>query len=195
MEMNIIDQAGRCAELAQLLMEADRDAREDGDALGDVHEALMRLYYAKKLEADMEACQALLTEDTDEETVATVEEAAQTVREASDAAFDLVESHSAADGEFAAKIDSLTMDAAEEGLDDLLCKLYKCEGIIRMAYRCTKRYPTYGPSDAFFGGESDEPVSDPETLIAGGMDVDIMALLDARDALISRIGPLADELQ
>ena len=194
METDIINQAGRYAELARMLLESDKEARQDEGMPANIHDALMRLYYAKKLEANMEACQALLTEDTEEESVAAVEEAAQAVREASDAAFDLVESYSAADGEFTAKIESLKLDSAEEELDDLLYKLYKCEGIIRMAYRCATRYPTYGIPDSILGGEPDtEPVADPEEYISDDMEVDIFALLDARDALISKIGPLAEE--
>jgi hypothetical protein len=194
METDIINQAGRYAELARMLLDADIKARQDEGVGADIHEALLRLYYAKKLEADMEACQTLLTEDTEEETVTAVEEAAQTVREASDATFDLVEVYSAAYSDFAAKIENLKLDSAEEKVDDLLCKLYKCEGIIRMAYRCATRFPTYGIPSSILGGEPDtEPVADPEEYIADDMDVDIFALLDARDALIAKIGPLAEQ--
>jgi hypothetical protein len=60
-----------------------------------------------------------------------------------------------------------------------------------MAYRCATRYPTYGIPDSILGGEPDtEPVADPEEYIAGDMDVDIFALLDAREALLSKIAPL-----
>jgi hypothetical protein len=196
MEASIVDQAQKYAELAQMLIKADEEARQDEDAPEFLREALMRLYYAKKLEADMEKCQALLTEETDEETVAAVEESAQAVQQASDAAFDLVESFSANDNEFAEKIDNLKMDTAEDGLDDLLCKLYKCEGIIRLAYRCATRYPTYGITGGILGGEPDtDPVADREDFIAGDMDVDIMALLDARDDLIARIGTMTGDPQ
>jgi hypothetical protein len=191
MEENIIDQAGLYASRAQRLLEDG--ALLDGDAPGYVREALLGLYFAVRLAADMEACQALLTQDTDEETVDAVQEAAQTVQEAAEAAFDRVEQHSAADGDFAAKIDGLALDSAEDGLDDLLCKLYKCEGIIRLAYRCATRYPMYGMPGSMLGGMPDTAPADPEDFIAGDMDVDIMALLDARDALLSRIGPLAGE--
>jgi hypothetical protein len=196
METDIISQAGRCAELARLLLGANEEARQDWNAPADIHEALLRLYYAKKLEDDIEACQALLTEDTSEETVDTVGEAAQAVQAASDAMFDLIESHSASDDEFAAKIEALKLDDAKEGLYDLLCKLYKCEGIIRMAYRCAKRYPTYGLPDALMGGEPGKPLGiDSEGFIAKDMDVDIMALLDARAALLKKVAPMVEDLQ
>jgi hypothetical protein len=195
MESEIISRAGRCAALAKMLLDADAQARQYGDA-PDIQEALLRLYYAGKLEEDMEQCQALLTEDTGTAAVDMAEEAAQAVRAASDAVFDLIESHSASDEGFAAKIEELKLEGAEEGLYDLLCKLYKCEGIIRMAYRCAKWYPTYGLPDTLLGGEPGKPLGiDPEGFIAQDMGIDIMALLDTRAALLKKIAPMVENLQ
>jgi len=195
MEENIIDRARRYMELAHMLTKADEDARQDEVSPEYLHEALIRLYHAKKLEADIEECQAQLSQDSDGETVEAVEDAAQAVQEASEVSFDLVERYSADNEEFAAKIESLKLESAEDGLDDLLNKLYKCEGIIRLAYRCATRYPTYGITESIMGGAPDtEPIDDPEEYIADDMDVDIMALLAARDDLVAKIGPLVEKL-
>jgi len=197
MEDDIISRAGRCAELAQMLLAADEEARYEESK--DMREALLKLYYAEKLEEEMKACQALLAEDTSEETVEAVEEAAGVVRAASDAAFGLIESYSASDAGFAAKIDKLRLDDADDGLFDLLCKLYKCEGIIRMAYRCATWYSACDPYDTLLddwkGTIPKRPTGvDPESFIARAMDIDIMELLDIRADLIRKIAPIAEEM-
>jgi hypothetical protein len=197
MEDDIISRAGRCAELAQMLLAADKEARYEESK--DMRGALLRLYYAEKLEEEMEVCKALLTEDTSEEAADAVGEAAEMVRAASDATFNLIESYSAADAEFAAKIDKLRLDDADEGLFDLLCKLYKCEGIIRMAYRCATWFPAYGPFDTLIdarkGSIPNTPAGvDPESFIAQAMEMDIMEMLDLRAELIRKIAPIAEEM-
>jgi len=158
---------------------ADSDEEARHEESKDMREALLRLYYAEKLEEEMEACKALLTEDTSEEGVNAVGDATEIVRAASDAAFNLIESYSASDAGFAANIDKLRLDDADDGLLDLLCKLYKCEGIIRMAYRCATWYPAYGPPDtlldAWKGSIPKRPWGvDPESFIAQAMDMNIM---------------------
>ena len=197
MEDDIISRIRRCAELAQMLLAADEEARYE--ELKDMREALLRLYYAVNLEEEMEACKALLTEDTSEEAVDAVHDAAEIVRAASDAAFGLIERYGASDAGFAAKIDKLRLDDADDGLFDLLCKLYKCEGIIRMAYRCATWYPAYGPPDtlldAWKGSIPKRPWGvDPESFIAQAMDMNIMELLDIRAELIRKIAPMAEEM-
>ena len=197
MEDDIISRAGRCAELAQMLLAANEEARNEESK--DMREALLRLYYADKLEEEMKACQAMLTEDTSEEAVDAVEEAAGIVRAASDAAFDLIESCSASDAGFAAKIDKLRLDDADDGLFDLLCKLYKCESIIRMAYRCAKWYSACDPYDTLLddwkGSIPKRPWGvDPESFIAQAMDINIMELLDIRAELINKIASIAEEM-
>ena len=197
MEDDIISRAGRCAELAQMLLAADKETQYE--ELKDMRGALLRLYYAEKLEEEIEVCKALQTEDTSKEAVDAVGEAAEMVRAVSDAAFELIESCSAADAEFAAKIDKLRLDDADEGLFDLLCKLYKCKGIIRMAYRCATWYPAYGPSDtlidAWKGSIPNSPAGvDPESFIAQAMEMDIMEMLDIRAELIRKIALIAEEM-
>lgn len=197
MEDDIISRAGRCAELAQMLLAGDKEARYEESK--DMREALLRLYYAEKLEEEMEACKALLTEDTSEEAVDAVTDAAEIVRAASDAAFNLIESCSASDAGFAAKIDKLRLDDADDGLFELLCKLYKCESIIRMAYRCATWYSAHDPYDtlidAWTGSIPKRPYGvDPESFIARAMDLDIMELLDIRAELIRKIAPMAEEM-
>ncbi len=196
MEDRMIETANQYGELARMLMRSAEEAGSDDEAPGYIHDALLRLFYVIRLDDKMEKCQELLTEDSDEETVGAVLGAARNVQEASDYVFGLIEKFSAENRDFEEKIESIVLDSPEENLDDLLCKLYKCEGIIRLAYRCAKRYPVYGVRGSLFGGAADtEPITDPEDFIADDMDVDIVALLDARDRLMARIGPLAGDAQ
>ena len=195
-EQRIIEAANQYRELAKMLTETSEEARLDGEEAGYIRDALLRLFYVIRLEDKMEKCQELLTEESGEETVEAVIEAAQAVQEASDRLFGYVEDYSASDRGFEQKIEKLTLGSPEEGLDDLLCKLYKCEGIIRLAYRCAKRYPMYGLQGSLFGGAADtEPITDTEDFISGDMDVDVLALLEARDNLIAAIEPMAGEMQ
>jgi hypothetical protein len=193
MEERIIDTAKQYMELAHMLMTSAEEAKLNADEPGYIHDALLRLFYVIRLEDKMEKSQELLTEESDEETVEAVLEAVHDVQEAADRIFEFIEDYSGSDRDFEEKIENLTLGSPEEGLDDLLCKLYKCEGIIRLAYHCAKPYPVYGPSDSLMGGESSTPVDDPEESLADDMDVDIMALLDAREKLIADIEPLAGE--
>ena len=195
-EERIIETANQYRELATMLTATAEDARLDSEEPGYIRDALLRLFYVIRLEDKMEKCQELLTEDSGEATVEAVIEAAQAVQEASNRLFGYVEDYSASDREFERKIEKLTLGSPEEGLDDLLSKLYKCEGIIRLAYRCAKRFPMYGLQGSVFGGAADtEPITDTEEFISGDMDVDVLALLDARDKLIAAIEPLAGEMQ
>lgn len=195
-EERIVGTANQYSELAKMLTETAEEAKHDGEEPGYIHDALLRLFYVIRLEDKMEKCQELLTEDSGEETVEAVTEAAQAVQEASDAVFGYVEDYSASDREFEQKMESLTLGSPDEGLDDLLCKLYKCEGIIRLAYRCATHYPTYGLQGSLFGGSADtEPITDTEGFISGNMNVDVLALLEARDKLIAAIEPLVGEAQ
>ena len=195
-EERIVDTANKYSELAKMLTESGEDGKHDSEEPGYIHDALLRLFYVIRLEDNMEKCQELLTEDSGEETVEAVTEAAQTMQEASDAVFRYVEDYSASNKEFERKIEILTLGSQDEGLDDLLCKLYKCEGIIRLAYRCATRYPMYGLQGSMFGGSADtEPITDTEGFISGDMNVDVLALLEARDKLIAAIEPLVGEVQ
>ncbi len=194
-EERIIQAAKQYGELAAMLMASAEEAKLDTEEPGYIRDALLRLFYVVRLDEKMEKCQELLTEESDEETVEAVMDAAQAVQEASDTVFGYVEDYSAADIEFEEKIESLTLSSPEEGLDDLLCKLYKCEGIIRLAYRCATRYPMYGVQGSMFGGSPDtEPITDTENLISRDMKVDVLALLEARDKLIASIEPLISEV-
>lgn len=193
-EDRVIESSNRYQQLARMLADSAREAKLDDEEPGYIHDALLRLFYVIRLEDKMEKCQALLTEESDEQTVEAVMEAVQVVQETSNSIFSYVEDYSAANKAFEGKIESLTLSSQEDSLDDLLCKLYKCEGIIRLAYRCAKRYPMYGLQGSLFGGTADtEPITDTEEFISGDMDVDIVALLDARDKLIAAIEPLTGE--
>jgi hypothetical protein len=195
MEERITDAANEYMKLALMLKESAAEVCMD-DAPDDISGALLRLYYVKSLEAKMTKCQEMLSEDTDEETVDAVLKAAQTVEETADMVFEIIEKYSDAHKSFYEKIENTVLASDEESLDALLCKLYKCEGIIRLAYRCAKRYPIYDIRGSILGGTSDtEALTDPEDLISGDMDVDIYALLEIRDRLVTSIGKMVSNAE
>lgn len=193
MDERIVETAGQYQELAMMLAEPPEEENGLDDETPDyIQSMLLRLYDVKALEAKMEKCEELLSEDTDGETVDKVMAAARTVEEASDSVFGFIEKYSTLHGDFEKKVEGITMDSDGAALDDLLYKLYKCEGIIRMAYRCATRYPTYGLSKSIMGGPHDtEVVTDEEAFISDEMNVDIYALLEIRDKLLAAIEPLA----
>ncbi len=194
MEKQITDMADQYMKLAVMLKKSAIEESMDDDAPDYISGALLRLYYAKSLEAKMAGCQEMLSEDTDEETVDTVLKAAQAVSEMAELAFEAIERYSAAHKSFWEKIDNTVLGSDEDDLDALLRKLYKCEGIIRLAYRCAKRYPVYDLRGSILGAASDsEALTDPEDLISGDMDVDIYALLEVRDRLVDRIGNMVNK--
>ena len=191
MEKQITDTADQYMKLALMLKKTAIEESMDDNAPDYISGALLRLYFVKSLEAKMTKCQEMLSEDTDEQTVDAVLNAAQTVEETADLVFEAIEKYSGAHKSFYEKIENTVLASDEESLDTLLCKLYKCEGIIRLAYRCAKRYPIYDMRGSILGETSDtEAFADPEDMISGDMDVDIYALLEIRDRLVASIGKI-----
>ena len=185
--------ASWCQETADMLQKAAIEAGYDEGAPGYLRDMLLRLYYAIRLEEKIGICADALTEETDSETVDTVLSASSAVDKASDLMFEQVESYTVGDDNFAAEIDTLALSDKADGMMDLLKKLYKCEGIIRMAYRCCARYPIYGVhtiDDADVRDNEDiatESVELPENDIAQKMGVDIDNLYIVRQKLMGVI--------
>lgn len=146
--------------------------RFDNSLPTEIQTALLRLYYAKALEIRIERCEALLTEDTDEEIVNVLHDAGQAVDEAAVSAMAKVDDYGRQDPSFARMIDALSVGSQEQGLKDLLCKLYKCESIVTMAF-------DYASAHSYS--------STPEDYMKARMDIDIDALLDTRQTLVDSI--------
>ncbi len=195
MDQKMMEIARQCQKTAGMLQEAANEAGYDEGAPGLLRDTLLRLYYAIRLEEKVGECEDTLTEETDGDTVEVVLAASAAVDAASARMFAQVESYASGDDDFTAEIDAMALSDKADGLLDLLKKLYKCEGIIRMAYRCCARYPIYNArsiDDARFRGEegaltSAQPGESPEEYITQRMGVDIGSLYTIRQKLMELI--------
>ncbi len=189
MEQSIIDTARKYYRLAKMLDDLEAEDMFDKELPEDVQSAFIRLYYAKAFESEIEKCEDLLGEDTDEETVAAVMEAGQAAESASDSAFGGIEAYSIEDKAFAKAIEGLSAGSETDGLKGLLFKLYKCEGIIRMAERCSRSYPLYGMR-ALGAAQQDDEIMDLQQSIEQQTGIDIIGLFELRQRLVEQIGVL-----
>ena len=144
MEETVFETANKIKDLADAIKESVIEESFDDSVPGYVQDALLRLYYAIGLDGRLEKLQASLSEDTDEETVEAMMDAANAVEKASNAAYYEVEEYAGEDKEFREMIDGVTLNSEANTLTDLLYKLYKCESIIHMAYQCSMRHDLYG---------------------------------------------------
>jgi hypothetical protein len=191
MEQKIVDNANKYKRLATELAGMEVDRSMDDDIPEDVQAALLRLYYAKALEIEIEKCEDLLDEDTDEETVNAVTEAASAIDAASESAFGDVESYALKDAAFAQRVEEMTVSTETNGLLGSLIKLYKCEGIIRYAYRCSMKFPLYGTPTGQLGlPQETDSTTDAEEEIMKTLGVNIYELLELRERLVKEITSL-----
>lgn len=189
MEQRIIDNANKYKELAEKLADMSIEQNLDDDMPENVQAAFVRLYYAKAFETEIEKCEDLLDEETDEETVGAVTEAAGAIEAASDAAFEVIESYIEKDTDFAERIEDITVSTETEGILGSLIKLYKCEEIIRTAQRCSMKYPLYGVPSSILGvPQESNATMDAEEEIRQRLGIDIYELLELRQRLVSEIG-------
>jgi hypothetical protein len=187
-ENKIIDNANKYKHLAQELTDMNIEQNMDEDVPEEIQAALIRLYYAKAFEAEIEKCEDLLDEETDEETVSAVEEAADAIESASESAYGAVEEYASEDKEFAHRIEQVTVSTEAEGLLVSLIKLYKCEGIIRDAYKCSVKFPLYGaPSSSLGVPQENTAPMDAEEDIRQRLGIDIYELLELRQRLVTEI--------
>lgn len=161
----------------------------DDDIPEEMQTALVRMAAAMSLDARMEKCEAFLSEETPEEITEAYYNAQEEIARVLDDAFDSMNTHIKNSGELEERIEALSVNTESAGLADDLLKLYKCEGIIRMAYRSAQKYPIYGPIDQVFHMEEDEDeaVTDQEKYIMDKMGVDICGLLNIRAGLIEAV--------
>ncbi len=190
MEQRIIESANKYKEKANKLEDLSIDIDGEENTPAFVMSALIRLYLAKKLEIGLEKCQEFLNEDTKMAVFDAIEQAADAIEKASDKSFDIIDAHANENAGFSKMIDGLSVNSGENDLPELLLKLYKCEGIIRMAYRCAKKYPVYGISTGWERQGRANNAAEPEDAIMRDMGVDIEELLKIRLELIEKIGSL-----
>ncbi len=178
MDDRILETAQKYAKLAQDIMAFEAAERLDGDLPIDVQTALLRLFYAKKLDLRLQKCEALMTDETEQGAFDALGDAAQAVDEATLLAMDYVEEYTKDDSDFKRMMENLSMSSPVQGLEGQLCKLFKCEGIIRETYE-------YASAHSY--------MLTPEEYIAERMDVDMDALLELRDSLLDDISKALGE--
>lgn len=178
MDDRILETANKYLKLAQDLMTFEATERLDGGLPIDVQTALLRLYYAKKLEARLQKCEALLTDETAQDAFDALGAALQAVDDATFAAMDDVEQFKRDDSDFARMMDKLSMSTSAEGVEGQLLKLYKCESIIRETFE-------FASAHAY--------MITPEDYIAQRMDVDMDALTELRQSLLDEISKAMGE--
>ena len=188
LEQKIVDNANKYKRLAGELAGMEIDKSMDEDIPEYVQAALLRLYYAKTLEIEIEKYEDLLDEETDAATISAVSEAAGAIDAASESAFGDVENYSLKDRAFAQRAEAITVSTETEGLLGSLIKLYKCEGIIRNAYKCSMEFPLYGSPSSLLGLPQDpNSAMDVEEEIIKRLGVNIYELLELRERLVKDI--------
>ena len=178
LEDRILETAQKYLKLAQDIMTFKAAERIDGELPTDVQTALLRLYYAKKLDVRLQKCEALLTDETAQDAFDALSAAAQAVDDATLAAMDYVKEYTRDDRDFADKMEALSMSSPTDGIEGLLCKLYKCESIIR---------------ETFEFASAHSYMLTPEDYIAERMDVDMDALLELRQSLLDELSKALGE--
>ena len=188
MEQRIIDAANKYAGYAIKLKDFDEQHILSESVPEKAGLALLKLYFALHLEAGLSKCEELLDEDSDEETINAVADAAQAIGSAADDAFSDVWLQASRDRDFAEKIEETAGDSSADGPCALLIKLYKCEGIIREAYRSASNFPLLG---GIYGDSDTQPdfgvVTNQEDYIMKRTGIDIYRLLETKQNLIDDI--------
>jgi len=173
MDQRIIDTAQKYRQMADALEGLDAGEALDTTIEPEVRSALLALYYAKALEARIEKCDALLTEDTGEAALDALWEASRSVDKAVKAAMDKIDRYQKEDKAFEEQLERVSVSTGTDSAYIKLLKLYKCESIIEAAYR-------YASAHSYS--------SAPEEFIKRHMDIDIEALVDIRKDLLEEIG-------
>lgn len=190
MDKRILETANEYKRVAYLVEESAIEDSFDTTVPDYVTGALTRLYYAAALKEKLEKCQDLLSEETDQETANAVIEADDAIESATNKVFEKIEEFAEMDFDFAQRIEKTTVNESSEDEFDLLCQLFKCEGILRMAYRTARVYPVYGnyrsTLEKLDGMQNETPAS-PEDTILRDTGIDVYALLSVRERLIQKL--------
>ena len=161
----------------------------DDEIPEEVQTALIRMAAAMSLDEQFEKCEAFLSEESPEDITEAYFEAQEEIGRVLDDAYSSVDAYAATSPDLEKRIEALSVNTESLGLSDDLLKLYKCEGIIRMAYRSTQKYSLYGAPDQIIRMEmgEEETVTDQEKYLMDKMGVDICALLEVRANLIGDV--------
>ncbi len=162
----------------------------DNDLSEDMQSALVRMAAAIALDERLEKCEAFLSEESSKEVNDSFFNAQEEITRVLEDAFLKVEKLISMEPELEKRVEQLSVSTKSEGLADDLLKLYKCEGIIRMAYRSAQKIPVYGiPANMMqqYGNFEAGAITDQERYIMDKMGVDICALMEARTKLVADI--------
>lgn len=188
MEQKIIEAANKYRENAIKLKDFDEQHVLSESIPEQAGLGLLKLYFALSLNAGIQKCEELLDEDSDEETVNAVADAARAAEDAADDAFTSVWMQVSRDKEFSQTVEGITEESSVDGPHTLLIKLFKCEGIIREAYRRTSNFPLYGAIGSMSKPQSDfDVVTNQEDYIYEKTGIDIYRLLEVKQTLIEDI--------
>jgi len=190
MEEKLLETLHGYRDAARKLKETVPTIALDGDMPEEVQAALLRMAEATSLDEKLNLCEAFLNEETPEEVAEAFYEAQEEISRAMDGAFLEVDNYSADSEEFQRQVELLSANSESSGLTDDLLKLYKCEGIIRMAYESAQKYPVIGTPGYTMTRLEDqeaEHMSDIEQTLLEKTGVDVYALLEIRTKLIESV--------
>ena len=189
MEQRIVNTANLYRQKAIRLLEFEADGSMDEHLPAYVQSAFIKLYFAKELETELEKCEEFLSEETEEEVFGAVSDAAEAIDSLAEEAFSVIDEYGKETIEFAKLIEELSASSDADNLIDNFYKLYKCEGIIRMAYRCAKKFPIYGIARSWEqqGNSESDVALTPEDAIMSQMGIDINELLKIRQDIVESI--------
>lgn len=191
MSNQIIKAANEYAEMAETISISAEEAAFDVAADGYIDDALLRLYYLKALENKLGGLQAQLDEQTDADTFEATMTAEEAINKATDVVFGAVEAYAGDNDKFRKRVEKTTVNTASEDRFNLLCQLYRCEGILRMAYVASRHVPVYGAGHRMLehlDGIEDYKPEAPEDTVYQDTGIDLYALHEVRKKLLEAIG-------
>ena len=162
----------------------------DDDIPDEAQTALVRMAAAIALDERLEKSEAFLSEESPKEITEAYDDALTEITRVLDDAFQEADKYMASDKDLERRVELLSVNTESSGLADDLLKLYKCEGIIRMAYQSAERFPIYGTPGYMTArqDEDDEEIlSNQEQYILDKTGVDIYALLEIRARLLADV--------
>lgn len=196
MEQKIINSANSYRDKAQKLEDFRIDIGDAKTIPANIAAAMIKLYLAKELETGLEKCQDFLNEETAPEVFEAIQEAARAIENAADIMFEQIDLFANENPQFTKMIEGLSVNSGEDSLEELLLKLYKCEGIIRMAYRCAKKFPIYGVTMSWERqmAMDSENASNTKDALTQETGIDMNELYEIRLGLITHINELRNQM-
>jgi len=190
MEEKLLETLQGYRDAARKLKNEVRTAELGNEIPAEVQLALLRFAAAMSLNERLSLCEEFLSEETPDEVAEAFYEAQEEIARAIDSAFHEVDSYASYTEEFQQQIDMLSADSESSGLLDDLLKLYKCEGIIRMAYESAQKYAVIGtPAYTMmrFEGQDEGAATGPEQYLLDKAGVDVYALMEIRGKLVDDV--------